>query len=107
MESGTGNSIDGTDEWQNAFEVLQLLNDEYGLIIAPNPFNNITKITFATTSTTRANLSLYNIIGQRVTELFEGQVEANKTYTYTLDATLLSNGIYICQLKTDYGILNK
>ncbi len=70
----------------------------------PNPFNPKTTIRFTLLKAERVNLSIYNILGQKVTTLINGEKAAG-TQKVEWDGTdekgaLLSSGIYFYQIET-------
>jgi len=72
----------------------------------PNPFNPSTQIRFALPSTKHVQLSVYNVSGQMVVELINGQMPAG-VHHINFDAQGLSSGTYIYQLKSSDGVLSK
>jgi hypothetical protein len=64
----------------------------------PNPFNPTTTIRFSLKETGVVSLKVYNVIGQLVTTLVNGQKPAG-TYEYNFDASSLSSGIYFYTIK--------
>lgn len=64
----------------------------------PNPFNPITEIKYALPKDCWVRLEVYNILGQRVTSLVEGQQKAGYKIA-KWDASSLSSGIYFCRLE--------
>ncbi|MGA7162228.1 MAG: T9SS type A sorting domain-containing protein [Bacteroidota bacterium] len=69
----------------------------------PNPFNPSTKISFILGTAGRATLKVYNILGQEVATLADGQFNSNEEETFSFDASKLSSGIYYYQLKSADG----
>jgi len=69
-----------------AFEVFQ----NY-----PNPFNPSTQIKFAVPSAQKVSVEIFNIIGQRVAVLANGQNYSAGFHSVTFDASKLSSGTYI------------
>jgi PKD repeat protein len=70
--------------------------------IAPNPFNPITRISFALPKASHVSLDIYNILGQHVENLADGQFEAGE-HSVTWDATddygrKVSSGIYFFRI---------
>lgn len=59
----------------------------------PNPFNPSTEISFTLKESSFINLSIYNSLGEKLTTLLNGFVEAGENST-NFDATGLSTGIY-------------
>ena len=72
----------------------------------PNPFNPSTQIRFALPSSKHVQLSVYNVSGQMVVELINGQMPAG-VHHINFDAQGLSSGTYIYQLKSSDGVLSK
>jgi hypothetical protein len=73
----------------------------------PNPFNGETKIAFSTKLTGYVVLSVYNMLGQKITTLYQDVAIANTIYSITFTADNFSSGIYLYSLQTDYGIETK
>ncbi len=65
----------------------------------PNPFNPTTNIEFTVRDNGPATLKVYNIAGQVVAELFNGQAEAGKIYLETFNASRFASGIYFTVLQ--------
>lgn len=76
-----------------AAKVLSLSNNY------PNPFNPSTNIEFTLPSDGRVVLKVYNILGQEVAELFNGEGQAGRILQARFDATRLSSGLYFYQLQ--------
>lgn len=70
------------------------LNQNY-----PNPFNPTTKITFTLPKDSKVNLSVYNILGERVVELVNEEKKPGY-YEYDFDGSRLASGMYIYRLQT-------
>lgn len=71
----------------------------------PNPFNPITSISFELPKTTYVELTIYNILGQRVITPVAQEIEAG-TYTITWNgrdenSQPLASGVYFYMLKTE------
>jgi hypothetical protein len=80
---------------------------ESGLLQAyPNPFNPTTNISFSLSRQTRVSLKIYDVLGREVVELVNGVRDAGE-YTATFNASRLSSGIYIYQLKVGNQIFTK
>jgi hypothetical protein len=63
----------------------------------PNPFNPSTRISFAVPVKSNVTLEVYNLIGERLMTLMQGEVEAG-TETVTFNANGLSSGIYLVKM---------
>jgi hypothetical protein len=64
----------------------------------PNPFNPSTTLEFSIPTKSRVVLEVFNILGQSVARLIDEERVAG-TYRTTFDATQLSSGVYLYQLK--------
>jgi photosystem II stability/assembly factor-like uncharacterized protein len=69
----------------------------------PNPFNPITNFEFQITNSEFVNLSIYNLLGQKVATLVDKKLPAG-SYTVQWDATGISSGVYIYTLETGTGL---
>lgn len=65
----------------------------------PNPFNPSTNITFVLPQSTKVQLTVYNMLGQKVQTLVDGNLTSG-SHTVRFEASNLSSGIYIYQLRT-------
>ncbi len=63
----------------------------------PNPFNPTTTIRFALSARAMVDLSVYNILGQSVETLVNGDLDPG-LYNVTLDATSLPTGVYFYRM---------
>ena len=59
----------------------------------PNPFNPVTMITVTLATRSELNVKVFNITGQQVAELANGQFNAG-THAMTFDASNLASGLY-------------
>jgi hypothetical protein len=66
----------------------------------PNPFNPSTVIEFVVPQSGFAVLKVYNVLGQQVATLFEGNAEAGKISTASFDAQDLPSGLYFYTLRS-------
>ncbi len=66
----------------------------------PNPFNPTSTIRFAIPKSARVNLSVYNVLGQKVAELMNG-VQSAGYHTVTWDAANFASGVYIYRLSAE------
>lgn len=74
----------------------------------PNPFNPSTTIQFSVDKSTPLNLSVYNLLGQKVATLFDGQAEAGRYYQIIFrPAETMTNGVYIYTLQGGRHTISK
>ncbi len=64
----------------------------------PNPFNPSTNIAFTLPSTGHVNISIYNMLGQKVRTLVD-QIKTAGRHVATFDASGLSSGVYLYRIK--------
>ncbi|MBO6793122.1 MAG: family 10 glycosylhydrolase [Balneolaceae bacterium] len=64
----------------------------------PNPFNPATSISFKLPESGNAQLVVYNLLGQQVATIHEGRLNAG-SHTFRFDASGLSTGVYVYQLR--------
>jgi hypothetical protein len=72
----------------------------------PNPFNPTTKINFSLNKSEFVNLSVFNVLGQKVAELINSNMIAGN-YNVDFDASKLSTGVYIYKLTTPTQSISK
>jgi len=66
----------------------------------PNPFNPGTTIKFSLPEGSNVTLNIYSTLGQKVAELVSANLEAGR-YSYQWDASDISSGVYIYELRTE------
>ena len=79
-------------ENENTFELCYQLEQNY-----PNPFNPETTISFSLKEEQEVDLSIYNLLGEKVVNLCEGRYDAG-SYNIKFNAKNLSSGIYFYTL---------
>jgi len=103
------NSLMGKGRYQsNGFWVVEF-NPEvstpgsFGIISAyPNPFNNVTQLSFSLIKSGVVDLAIYDLAGRRIAGVLDGQMSAG-VHTVAFDATDLASGMYIARLSTTEG----
>ncbi len=95
---GTITSVNDVDAAPVEFELSQ----NY-----PNPFNPSTLIKFAVPNSGNYQLNVYNVLGQKVMTLINGQLKAGY-HSAMFDGTKLASGVYIYSLEgADVNISKK
>ena len=90
--------FDGTFDYSDVVNVGSTIPTEFALEQNyPNPFNPTTNIVYAVPVKSNVTLDVYNLIGQKLVTLFEGDVEAGK-HVSQFNASSLSSGIYFFTL---------
>jgi len=72
----------------------------------PNPFNPSTTISFAISTTSNVNLTVYDILGNEVSILVDSELAPGR-YNVTFNADQITSGIYFYTLKADSFIETK
>ena len=70
----------------------------------PNPFNPKTAISYELKASSYVDLSIYNIIGQKVATLVSEEKLAGQ-YQVEWDASLFASGVYLYRLSADQGFV--
>ena len=82
---------------------------EYALLQNyPNPFNPATEVKFSVAKTGKVRIEVYNIIGQRVSVLFNDVAEAGHYHTVRFDGSNLASGVYFYRMQSgDFTAIKK
>ena len=95
------NGVIGINDKQN--EILP----EYNIIINyPNPFNGSTKIKYELNKSSDISLNIFDIKGNKISEIYSGFKTAGK-YEYNFSSENLSSGIYFVILKSESNIISR
>jgi hypothetical protein len=65
----------------------------------PNPFNPTTTIEFTLAQDSKVLLKVYNVLGQEVATLLNGEMQAGILHRVPFDASQLSSGVYFYRLE--------
>lgn len=100
--------FDGTFDYSNEIMVNVIaLPGQYALAQNyPNPFNPSTTIEFVIPQSGFVNLSVFNLLGEKVAELVN-EVKESGNHTVTFDASKLSSGTYIYTLNVNGNLITK
>jgi photosystem II stability/assembly factor-like uncharacterized protein len=90
---------DGTYAYTNVIEVNISNPASYSLSQNyPNPFNPSTAITFEILSKEHVTLKIYDVLGNLIKEVIDGEKEAGR-HTIYFNASDISSGVYFYELK--------
>lgn len=80
-----------------AVQTIELAAPTPSVIAAPNPFNDRIRFSLQSAVSGQGSLDLYNMLGQKVKTVFQGQVEAGKVQTieYSVPGSQRHNLIYL------------
>ena len=68
----------------------------------PNPFNPITMINYQLAMTSNVELTIYNLLGEKVATLVDRKKSAG-AYSAQWDASGFASGVYVYTLQTGTG----
>jgi 1,4-alpha-glucan branching enzyme len=92
-----GTSVEGNEGYDDVPMVFNL-HQNY-----PNPFNPTTSIRYDIAEAVHVNLTVYNILGQRVATLVN-EARTAGSYTVNFDATRLSSGTYFIRMQAGNNV---
>jgi hypothetical protein len=92
---GNSKTFPGTDVTVGAVPGKFVLEQNY-----PNPFNPSTVIEFAVPQNGPATIKVYNVLGQEVATVFDGNAETGKIYTAHFNASDLASAVYFYTLRS-------
>jgi PKD repeat protein len=95
-----------TDTFEGNVNIMSVSNEVNGAVptefaIAqnyPNPFNPSTNINYSLPEASKVSIVVYDMLGQRVAQLVNAEKSAGY-HTVTFDASALSSGMYVYQIK--------
>ncbi len=93
---GDTNVVVGVEETGN----ISIVKDYLLMQNYPNPFNPATKINFSLPKESTVKLTVYNMLGQIVSYIFDGRLNAG-THSVEFNGSGLPSGIYFYKLETD------
>jgi hypothetical protein len=114
FEINVNGSITAYKEVDYNAEAATDVNDEPNQIVSgfellqnyPNPFNPSTKISWQSSVGSHQTLKIYNVLGTEVATLVDEYKPAG-SYEVEFDASKLSSGVYLYQLKSNSKIITK
>jgi len=86
-------SATSTEDESNVPLIFEL-NQNY-----PNPFNPVTRISFSIPSNEMVTLEIYDMTGQKVMSILENRNLNPGQYSYSVDASQLSSGVYFYRIR--------
>lgn len=91
--------IDGVFEYSDVITVSGNLGETELYQNHPNPFNPTTQISFTLSNVGQVNVSVYNALGQKVTELVNEKMEVG-IHNVEFNSNNLASGFYFYRLET-------
>lgn len=99
--------LDGTFEYSQIIETKVGIPEKFSLFQNyPNPFNPNTKIKISIAKESDVNLSVFNLLGEKVQEL-KNEVMKPGYYEFEFNASNLATGIYFYSIKASEFIESK
>jgi hypothetical protein len=91
--------LNGSFSFSNEVEVDVLAPAQFSLDQNyPNPFNPSTQIAFSLAVDSKVSMKIFNILGQEVANLVNGNIAAG-SHTATFNASQLNSGVYMYRLE--------
>lgn len=78
---------------------IATINSMQSMIVAPNPFDEFTTLSYELQSESRVEIGLYNALGMIVQKVSEPQQQSAGTHTLQVGNIDLPQGVYILKLK--------
>ena len=100
---GMGEEAENLCEPTSILDLIEIPKDYALEQNFPNPFNPATQFVYSLPKISEVNISIYNIIGERVEVLYSGKRNAGK-YHITWDGSKYSSGTYFIRFKADDNI---
>lgn len=86
----------------------ELTAKDINLNVFPNPFSTSTQINYVLPSTAQTTVEVYDVLGKKVAELFNGkQTEGAQQVTFDRTAFGLTNGMYFVKIKIEEGTITQ
>ncbi len=109
--AGTGESVamgDVTEGWywiqcQRPSGRGKLDLSTNSLTAYPNPFTDATTIEFGLTKDVHVNVALFGLTGQKIVDIYTGEVDAQTAYEIPFEAGHLPVGVYFINMTTEDG----
>ena len=73
--------------------------------IYPNPSDDIFNIDFVSNESQDFNIKVFNVLGEEIFKQYLSQFSGR--YIQQVDLTNSSKGVYLLELETDLGVINK
>jgi fibronectin-binding autotransporter adhesin len=94
-------TLGGQSVWSVQLPFEYALDQNY-----PNPFNPVTTIQFSLEKSGKTVLEIYNVLGQKVATLVDGNLSAG-AYRYQWNASGMASGMYFYRLRSDNFVATK
>ncbi len=98
--------IDGTFKYSKIVEVKNNVVLSYKLGNYPNPFNPSTKIAFEIPASGMVNITVYNMLGEKVATIVNERMESGD-HEIIFNASKLASGMYIYRLTAGSNVIAK
>lgn len=72
----------------------------------PNPFNPVTTIFYNLPFTSNVQINVFDVLGRQVAKLINEE-KSTGSYNVQFDGSRLSSGLYVYQLRTEFGSISK
>ncbi len=91
--------FDGTAQYSREIDLFLSSDARYTLSPPyPNPFNPVTTFTLTLSSTQHVRIELYDLLGRRHREIFDGILTEHTRHDFQVDASDLAGGVYLLKV---------
>ena len=101
-EFRVGYALDGEDEWfYPSSRTLEVnLRSPYETLVYPNPVQGRSKVEVTVQDPQRVTIELYDVLGRRISQLFDGPLKSNQPgrWPISVDRLNLSSGTYFVRV---------
>jgi len=105
LVTSCANTEDFTYKYTFDAEILENYEEHYAFSVKgtyPNPFNSSTTISFTLPERGNVSIQVFNALGQKVENIFDGRLEAGKKEILWKPSNL-SGGMYLVKMNTPWG----
>ncbi len=74
---------------------------------SPNPFSASTSFTVSVDAPQEVTVELYNLLGQRVAEVYRGPMERGESRAFTVEADGLPAGLYLYRVQAGKTVVSR
>lgn len=87
--------FNGDFEYSAIVEIVIASDKQTMSAVYPNPFNPQAQFYLTLATPQEVSIDVYNALGQKVTQLFNGQLEADQVHAFNFEAENLPGGLYL------------
>ncbi len=74
---------------------------------SPNPFKTTAQFSVTVEKAQDVKVEVYNILGQKVQDVFEGRMAAGESRLFTIESRSLPAGLYLYRVQSETGVVSR